>query len=68
MDHNSTDYEQLQKDAERSLSSMKTFETINKVHLYFLLIIKKKTSERCIDGIGQLFWSPFRPQIHSRIS
>ena len=35
MDRNSEDYEQLQKDAERSLSSMKTFEDITKFHLYF---------------------------------
>lgn len=34
MDKNSTDYEQLQKDAERSLASMKTFDNITKFHLY----------------------------------
>lgn len=34
MDRNSQDYEQLQKDADRSLASMKTFESITKFHLY----------------------------------
>lgn len=34
MDKNSQDYEQLQKDADRSLASMKTFESITKFHLY----------------------------------
>lgn len=33
LDRNSADYEQLQKDAERSLASMKTFENITKFHL-----------------------------------
>ena len=33
LDKNSPDYEQLQKDAERSLASMKTFENITKFHL-----------------------------------
>lgn len=33
MDRTSNDFDQLQKDAERSLSSMKTFETITRFHL-----------------------------------
>lgn len=33
MNRSSVDYEQLQKDAERSLTSMKTFESITKFHL-----------------------------------
>ena len=36
MDHNSSDYDQLQKDAERALASMKTFENITKFHLYLI--------------------------------
>ena len=34
MDRNSPDFEQLQKDADRALASMKTFENITKFHLY----------------------------------
>lgn len=33
MNRTSNDFEQLQKDADRSLSSMKTFEDITKFHL-----------------------------------
>lgn len=38
MNKNSVDYEQLQKDADRALSSMKTFEHITKFHLYELFV------------------------------
>jgi hypothetical protein len=33
LDKNSSDYEQLQKDAERALANMKIFENITKFHL-----------------------------------
>jgi hypothetical protein len=51
MDKNSTDYEQLQKDAERSLASMKTFDNITKFHLYFSHNKGRKDSE-----MSSTFW------------
>lgn len=47
LSRNSFDFEQLQKDAERSLSSMKTFESITKFHLYPLPYAARRSKRQC---------------------